>query len=263
MTAPAPTRPCPACGSAASSPIGKYAKAPWRIDACDRCGFVFLKNPPDYDQLVEEFAWEKTWAAERQRRRSDRPLFRALDRALAWRWKFRRDSGARYAKVFGQGKVLDVGCGRGRSLPHPLIPFGIELSAALHAEADANMRARGGYAVFGPAIEKLADFPEGFFDGVLMSSIIEHEKEPKSLLRSVWRVLRPGGRLYLKLPNFNSSNRRFMGAQWAGFRYPDHVNYFTIPQMEKMAKETGYDFRQLNRFTPFSDNMHVLLTRKD
>jgi hypothetical protein len=65
----------------------------------------------------------------------------------------------------------------------------------------------------------------------------------------------------LKLPNFGSSNRKVMGGKWCGFRYPDHVNYFTVRQVADMAHEIGYQSRHLNRFSPFSDNMHVLLTR--
>jgi len=253
-------RNCPACGATKATDIPAFSRGEWRIGKCDACGFVYLRNPPRYDQLVDEFAWEKTKAEHRSRLQKERPVLMAIDRALAFRWKFRRDVGSSYLRIFGQGKVLDVGCGRGLALPEPLIPFGIELSAARHAEADANMKKRGGYALFGPAIERLQDFPEGSFDGVLMSSILEHEQHPRALLEGVRRVLSKTGKLYLRLPNYGSSNRKVMGARWGGFRYPDHVNYFTVPQMKRMAEETGYRFRQLNRFSPFSDNMHILLT---
>ncbi len=254
-------RSCPACGAAASTDIPAYCRGPWRICACDTCGFVYLKNPPAYEALVEEFAWEKTKAEDRQKRAAEVPFLIALDKAFSFRQRFRGGLASRYRKVFGSGRVLDVGCGRGRALPEPLIPFGIELSAARHAEADAYMRTRGGYALFGPAIEKLKDFPEGSFDGVLMSSILEHEPEPKALLRGVHRVLAPGGKLYLRLPNFGSSNRKITGAKWCGFRYPGHVNYFTTPQLKRMAEECGYAWRQLNRWSPLADNMLVLLTK--
>lgn len=254
-------RDCPACGASAASPRPEFSRGPWRVVACEGCGFVYLRNVPDYSRLVEEFAWEKTWAAEKVRRKSEDRAFRALDKATDFRWKFRSNAGERYRQVFGQGRVLDVGCGAGDVLPEPLIPYGIELSAGLFAEADPKMRARGGYALLGPAIEKLEAFDEGFFDGVLMSSILEHDMNPKALLAGVRRVLKPGGKLYLKLPNFGSSNRRVMGGKWCGFRYPDHVNYFTVPQLERMARDADYEFEQLNRFAPFSDNMHVLLTK--
>lgn len=254
-------RDCACCGSPASTNLPEFNRDHWRVDACDACGFVYLKNAPEYEALVEDFAWEKTYEKERVRRRSENGLLRAIDRATRWRLKIRRDAGARYRRVFGAGKVLDVGCGGGHVLPEPLIPYGIEISAALHAEADQRMRARGGYAVHGPGTEALAHFPENFFDGVLMSSILEHEKDPKALLAGVRRVLKPGGKLYLKQPNYGCSNRKMMGGKWCGFRYPDHVNYFRISDMRHLARETGFGFRHLNRFAPFADNMHVLLTK--
>jgi SAM-dependent methyltransferase len=254
-------RDCPACGSAKSHLLPQFSRAEWRVEACDACGFVYLKNAPDYEALVEDFAWEKTYAAEDVRRRSEDSLFRAVDRATLWRMKIRRKPGDRYREVFREGRVLDIGCGSGKVLPEPLIPYGIEISAALHAEADAHMRSRGGYAIHGPGIDALSHFPENFFDGVLMSSILEHEKDPKAMLAGLRRVLKPGGKIYLKQPNFGSSNRKVMGGKWCGFRYPDHVNYFRVGDLEKMARDGGFNFRQLNRFTPFADNMHALLTK--
>ena len=254
-------RHCPACETAAATDLPKFSRDGWRVVACDGCGFVYLRNAPDYELLVEEFAWEKTYEVEKVRRRSENGLFRAIDRATRWRTRLRRDAGARYRKIFGAGRVLDVGCGGGEVLPEPLIPYGIEISAGLHAQADAVMRKRGGHAVHAHGIEGLQTFEDDFFDGVLMSSILEHEKDPKALLRGVHRVLKPGGRLYLKQPNYGCTNRKVMGPKWCGFRYPDHVNYFRVSDLERMAGETGFQFRHLNRFAPCADNMHALLTK--
>jgi SAM-dependent methyltransferase len=254
-------RDCPACEAADCTSLPQFSRDGWRVVSCAGCGFVYLRNAPEYELLVEEFAWEKTYQAEKVRRRSDGALFRALDRATSWRTALKRDAGARYRKVFGSGRVLDVGCGGGEVLPEPLIPFGIEISAGLHAVADAVMRRRGGYAVHAPGIEGLKTFDDGFFDGVLMSSILEHEKDPKALLAGVHRVLKTGGKLYLRQPNYGCTNRKVMGAKWCGFRYPDHVNYFRVSDLERMAHETGFSFRHLNRFAPCADNMHALLTK--
>lgn len=254
-------RDCPACGGSAAKALPKFSRDGWRVVACEACDFVYLRNAPDYELLVEEFAWEKTYAAEKVRRRSDGPLFRALDRAMSWRTALKRDAGARYRKVFGAGRVLDIGCGGGEILPEPLIPYGIEISAALHAQADVVMRERGGYAIHAPGIDGLKEFPDDFFDGVLMSSILEHEKNPKALLDGVRRVLKPGGKLYLRQPNYGCTNRKVMGAKWCGFRYPDHVNYFRVSDLARMARETGFAFSHLNRFAPCADNMHALLTK--
>jgi hypothetical protein len=39
--------------------LARYSRQPWFVVQCSTCGFVYLRNPPTYEQLVSEFAWEK------------------------------------------------------------------------------------------------------------------------------------------------------------------------------------------------------------
>jgi hypothetical protein len=51
-----------------------------------------------------------------------------------------------------------------------------------------------------------------------------------------------------------------MGQKWCGFRYPDHVNYWTPKTLNKIIKETGFEIVRFNfgdRF-PTSDNMWLI-----
>ena len=101
-----------------------------------------------------------------------------------------------------------------------------------------------------------------FFSGVIMSSVAEHEKQPKTLLAHVARVLEDGGTAYIRVPNFGSVNRVVMGAKWCGFRHPDHVNYFTVATLRRMAAECGLGVRLLNPIRlPFDDNINALLRK--
>ena len=56
--------PCPQCGATAVVALPRYSTAEWHVVACIDCGFVYLRNPPTYARLEEEFAWEKTAPAE-------------------------------------------------------------------------------------------------------------------------------------------------------------------------------------------------------
>ena len=40
------------------------APEPWKILKCLETDIVFLENPPGYEALKEEFAWEKTYQSE-------------------------------------------------------------------------------------------------------------------------------------------------------------------------------------------------------
>src|SRR6056297_755727 len=217
-------RDCPACRSARVADLHALAPDPWRIGACRDCDFVFLRNPVDYTALEVEHAWETTYAAEdavREERRG--PLRRLARQVRSASYRIRGARAQRYLRLLEPGKVLDIGCGDVVRFGPPFTPYGIELSKALAARADDRMRALGGHCIQGAGAERIADWPEAFFDGVMMHSFLEHEVNFPALLDGCFRVLKPGGRAFVRVPNFAALNRRIRGADWSGFRHPDHV----------------------------------------
>ena len=257
------TRACPQCGGNAVKALPRYSTEEWHVVACNACGFVFLHNPPAYSLLVDEFAWEKTAPAETERRQAARPAIMWVDGKTRWRLTlFRRSRRDLYRRLFRPGRVLDVGCGGFVAPPEPFIPYGIEISRALYDKAAPLMAARGGMAVHGPAAEAIATFADGFFSGVILSSVVEHEAQPKRLLAEVARVLEKDGSAYIRVPNFGSINRMVNGGGWCGFRHPDHVNYFTLASLRRMAGDCGLAVRLLHPIRlPVDDNINAVLTK--
>ena len=186
-----------------------------------------------------------------------------LDQMTRWRLHMLRKSrGEFYRGLFRQGRILDVGCGGSAGPPDPFVPFGIEISRALFEQSKLKMQARGGNAVHGSAADAITQFPDNFFSGVIMSSVVEHEKQPKKLLANVARVLERDGTAYIRVPNFGGANRSIMGPKWCGFRYPDHVNYFTVSTLGRLVAECGLRLRLLNPIRlPFDDNINAVLER--
>ena len=256
---------CPLCGSYEQIARPEYSQLPWRIVACAECGFVFLANPVNYSDLVDDQAWQKNYQKESVRRRRERPVLDRLSKASRWRLRLfgrKNPRARRFLKVFRKGRVLDVGCGGGRSLAAPLLPFGVEISKQLAEKADLRMQKRGGHCVHAAAIEGIRSFESRFFDGVLLNSFLEHETNPLPLLREVHRALSDDGIVYVRVPNFSSVNRRVMGRKWCGFRYPDHVNYFGAGSLSKMANLAGFELQILNPINlPFDDNVKAVLRK--
>ena len=121
------------------------------------------------------------------------------------------------------------------------------------------MRARGGYCVHASGSEGITGFSEHHFDGVLMHSHLGHEVDVLPILRGAHRCLKPDGRLFLRVPNCASVNRRVFGRKWCGFRYPDHADHFTPESSGNTAAGAGFRVRILNRFRlPVDDSIHAL-----
>lgn len=253
-------RPCPACGSESISDLPKLAPDPWRIGRCNTCNLVHLRNPVEYEELESEaLAWETAYQAEDVVREKKRGPLKRIARAVRNFGKKLRDDQKLYARLLGTGRILDIGCANLLRIGPPSIPYGIELSKSLAESADQVMRARGGYCVQGAGAERIFDFAEEFFDGVVMSSYLEHEVNFTTVLDGAFRTLRSGGRLYIRVPNYSSLNRRISGANWPGFRHPDHVTYFTPDTLKDTVQRAGFEFKLVNRHKIWlDDNIQAL-----
>jgi SAM-dependent methyltransferase len=254
----------------------------WRLVQCRETGFVFLPNPPAYEALSEDHAWESTYEEERARRARQDPIFSALGRItfrLRLRLLPRRNPFAALTaqhltrrRAQGVATVVDIGCADAKFTlrvaddvarrGHAASFIGIEVSKALAAQAGRALAGRGGRAIEASAVGGVRELPANSVAAVLMSSFLEHEARPLELLEAVRGVLEPDGVVILKVPNYASWNRLLRGARWCGFRYPDHVNYFTPKSLAMLANRAGLACEQgLAMRLPTSDNMYALLRR--
>ncbi len=252
---------CEVCSSGERRLIRAYGGEEWSLSACEKCGFVYLGRVPAYEALVEDFAWERTSAATNKQRAKS--LLGRVSNATRWRTKLGqiRDRVRRNRVLATTGNVLDIGCGGGCRVPPGPTPYGIEISKVLAERARPQFEARGGRVFHGAAVDGLATFDDGFFSAILMRSYLEHESQPRVALEQAYAKLAGGGRVYVRVPNFGGLNRRIMGAQWCGFRFPDHVNYFTAASLRRLAGQAGFRYRRLNGYSIFGDNLIVELRK--
>lgn len=269
-----PTRSCPACKSQRYSET-EYSKAEWKVVSCEQCSFVYLNNPPEYEELEEDFAFEKTFAIESQRRVESEPLFSALSKfmkSLKY-FLFKRDKPLHLLSQYVQdgGEIVDVGSGNGRKFARSiqllqeqkninLTPLALEISLASAKLAESNLAPLGGRCIQNNAVDGLKELPESQTDCVQMRAFLEHEVNPAGLLDEAYRVLKPGGVTIIKVPNFACINRHVRQGRWCGFRYPDHVNYFTPDSLKVMLTNSGFKIARmslLDRF-PLNDNMYIV-----
>ena len=273
---------CPILERPTDAQATGFSRGDWRIVRCQETGFVYLADPPEYSELTEELAWEKTSVEEKQRRAQEEPVATQISTMIK---QVRYKVNPRRNKVFDllsehtrslaqeQFVVLDVGCGCGglmleiceryRNRKERIVPLGIEISAELSSRAAEKFAGLGGRALSANAIDGASQFEPSSVDVVIMSSFLEHEARPLTLLRQLRTALKPSGVMILKVPNFSCWNRFVRGRRWCGFRYPDHVNYFTPRTLTLLAHEASLTVARqtLSDRFPLNDNMYAVLRR--
>ena len=73
------------------------------------------------------------------------------------------------------------------------------------------------------------------------------------------------GVVVIKVPNYACLARRLRGRRWCGYRWPDHVNYFTPQSLAAMADRAGLRVARmgLRDRSPLSDSLYAILARSE
>lgn len=89
--------------------------------------------------------------------------------------------------------------------------------------------------------------PDGSFDVILSTEVIEHLENPRAVVREWWRLLKPGGRLVMTTPN-NQSLRSLLSllvnGHFVAFLdscYPAHITALLECDLRRIFAEAGFE----------------------
>jgi SAM-dependent methyltransferase len=144
----------------------------------------------------------------------------------------------------GQGKLLDVGCGTGKDLLRLQDAGWAVTGVEINPYAASLARARlGCEIVVGHFDEAPLDGRQ--FDAVRLSHVLEHLPSPRQSLEKARRLLRPGGLLWLEVPNAGSVERRLFRRYWWPWDLPRHLYHFTPTTLVRLLRDVGFRPRKV------------------
>lgn len=90
-----------------------------------------------------------------------------------------------------------------------------------------------------------ASYAHGSFDVITLNHVLEHLHQPGRVLEAAAAWLREGGELWLRLPNFDSLERRVFGQFWFGLDLPRHLNHFSRRSLIALLVQHGFSVESL------------------
>jgi len=197
-----------------------------RICQCEECGFRFA-DPYPADEALAAY-YQEYYANDKYESKIDKKIKRSKRRIK----KLKRGSD----KTF-----LDVGCNVGTAVEAARIcgleACGIEIDAQAVDKAK-DLFPQNEFHVF--SVQEMAEQGRQF-DIIHTTEVIEHVQDPHSFMNSLYRLLSPGGVLYLTTPDAGHFRTPADIRRWHEMKLPEHISLFTKPALRKLSQAGGYE----------------------
>lgn len=137
-----------------------------------------------------------------------------------------------------KGRLLDVGCGNGktlllaRQLGWDVTGLEIDPKAVAYGKKLGLNVIEGGY-------DKLKDMGDQF-DCVICSHVLEHVHDPKYLIKNLVNIMKNDSTLILGCPNSKSSVLKEYGSFWRGLEAPRHITIPSAKQLKLLLNNEGF-----------------------
>ena len=141
--------------------------------------------------------------------------------------------------VPAKGRVLDIGCGAGTLI--------VNLQ-------DAGYKAVGidpyivkpiTYANGARVLKQSIAETTGSYDCIMLHHCLEHMDAPREVFRHIDRLLKPDGRLLIRIPVAGTHAWKTYGEHWFQLDAPRHLILFTGSSLCALAKEFGFRVREV------------------
>jgi len=252
---------CPLCRSActelfcqAFDRVRRTREETWDIRHCLDCRYGWT-YPPLLEDKIGAY-YPPTYLGDTARMIDEFQAGR-LQKSRSWRKE--TEKAELIERFASAGRILDVGCADARFL----------------LALDPKRWARTGVDFSEPTIRLVSEaFPElclipgdiyaesltpGSFDVICFWHVLEHLPAPVKVLRRVRELLKPGGLVFISLPNLDSLQARFFRRFWYGFDdVPRHLHHFSPGSLQKILSVAGLEFLQGPLFFSRIVNFHAL-----
>jgi SAM-dependent methyltransferase len=228
---------CPVCNSAHINPLltvkdHSVSKEEFVVWQCSDCSLRFTQDVPDetsigrYYQSTDYISHSNT----------NKGLVNQLYQKVR-NYTLNQKANLIIGQTVKKGKILDLGAGIGAFL-HTMKEKGWEISG-IEPDAGARQQAKNLFDIELPGTDALHQFPQNSFDAITLWHVLEHVHQLHSYIERLKTLLKPEGKLFIAVPNYESLDSSIYKNDWAAYDVPRHLYHFTPGAIEVLMKQHG------------------------
>jgi 2-polyprenyl-3-methyl-5-hydroxy-6-metoxy-1,4-benzoquinol methylase len=223
---------CPVCG--ARHLHYAFSLAKHRIVRCDHCGFMLINPQPSNDILGQIYSSDYFVLSSNQEGLSHTEMLKKSTADMYLELLFPDNSTA-------SGSLLEIGCGGGeflsRAAARGLKVTGVECSSHACAAAQSKIDEFQGKIIQGE-INALEGQKE-CFDYIVFCDVLEHVRDPRLFLQTVFDLLKPDGTIFCVVPSLDSWSAKLLKTSWMEFKL-EHLSYFDTKSLRSLLFQEGF-----------------------
>jgi 2-polyprenyl-3-methyl-5-hydroxy-6-metoxy-1,4-benzoquinol methylase len=221
---------CPLCASSRLQFALEHKG--YRVERCVDCGFQMINPQPGDEELAAIYS-STYFLGDGSAETADK--IAAMKQATARTYL---EDIARYRNVHG-GELLEIGCGHGDFLIEAgrcgYRLTGVELAPSAGRTAQERVPEA---VIHCGRVEDVA-LPAAAFDVCVLCDVIEHDRDPVRLVKTIQTLLKPDGVLFLATPSLDSWSARLLRSNWMEYK-PEHLSYFNSNGTHNLLCNAGY-----------------------
>jgi SAM-dependent methyltransferase len=236
---------CPVCGSSDTAlkfTCSDYltGSGSFEIHVCRKCGFKFTFNPPPENEAGKYYD-DSEYISHSDTRKGVINALYHFTRSLMVR---RKRNMIRRITGLNTGSLLDIGCGTGYFAGF-MKESGWKV-AGLEINERAGNRARDKFGLEVIDYPQLSALEGGSIDCITLWHVFEHFYDPAGYFATIRRLIKPGGKCIIAMPNSSSFDARHYGRHWAAWDTPRHLWHFNPDNFSLFSENNGFKVTEIS-----------------
>ena len=221
----------------------------WTLYKCKQCGVEAVYPSPSDVELSEYYSVysHNKSVTFSLRTGSHHPSLRRL-----FHWISGDIDPRDFIKPEPNSTILDYGCGEAGCL-FDFHSRGLRISGAEISSEMVIACQKAGLDVHHVTNPDLIPFTDESFNIVYLMQVFEHLRNPHVFFYELFRITKPGGMVYIAIPNSKSIWKYIFGKNWvSGWFVPFHLFHYDEKSFSQLANKHGFDVLKAWSRTPES-----------